>query len=214
MTAAMAVQLSASHIRPLFLMSAQFTDGTIYVWSGMGTLSWNGQTWIGLGTLGTISGVEESSEIKANNVTFTLSGIDPSLLGEALNQARQGYPVTLWFGFLDDQLNVVADPVQAYSGRMDVPVIEEGSDTSTISLTVENRLIDLNRTKERRYTDQDQQIDFPGDTGFRYVAALQNWNGVWGRASGTGTHQRPTITGNNPGSGLRSGGGRAVVPII
>lgn len=193
-------QLVAPNIRPVLLLKLQFNSAASYVWSGVGTLQWNAQQWIGLGHLGTISAIEESSEIKATNVTFQLTGIDPADLRQALGEVRQGNPVQLWFGTLGDNNNVIADPLQIFAGRMDVPTIDEGTATSTISLSVENRLIDLNRSRERRYTNQDQQIDHPGDLGFRYVQLIQNWNGTWGKA-GPGGVPMPS-----PGGGSSSGG--------
>jgi hypothetical protein len=184
-------QLGAAHIKPVLFLQMQFTDGPIFVWSGLGTVTWNGIQWVGLGGLGTISAIEESSEIKATNVTFTLSGIPQDMIMHALGQVRQGNAVKLWFGSLGDNNNVLADPLQIFSGRMDVPTIDEGAATSTISIAVENRLIDLNRSRERRFTDQDQQIDHPGDLGFQYVQFIQTWNGTWGKAGPGGVPRAP-----------------------
>jgi hypothetical protein len=210
-TPQMVAQLSAAKIRPVLFLQMKFTDGPIFVWSGLGNLNWNGHVWVGLGALGTISAIEESSELKATNVTFTLSSIPQDLIQHALGQVRQGYPVQLWFGTLGDNNNVLADPLQIFAGRMDVPTIDEGAQTSTISIAVENRLIDLNRSRERRYTDQDQQIDHPGDLGFQYVQFIQAWSGTWGKAGPGGVPRtpgpRPPLPDINRGRG-GGGGGR------
>lgn len=201
----MLAQLTAGRIKPVLFLRMQFTDGPIFVWSGLGTLVWNAQTWIGVGNLGTISAVEESSEIKATNVTFTLSGIPQDLIMHALGQVRQGNTVQLWFGCLGDNNNVLADPLQLFAGRMDVPTIDEGADTCSISISVENRMIDLNRSRERRYTNQDQQIDKPGDLGFQYVQFIQQWAGTWGKAGPGGVPRAPLKLGG--GGGFDRGAG-------
>ena len=208
-------QLGAAHIRPVLFLQMQFTDGPIHVWSGLGQLTWNGIQWTGLGTLGTISAIEESSEVKATNVTFTLSGIPQDLIQHALGQVRQGNPVQLWFGTLGDNNNVLADPLQIFAGRMDVPTINEGAQTSTISIAVENRLIDLQRSRERRFTDQDQQIDKPGDLGFQYVQFIQGWSGTWGKAGPGGVPSSGITRGGGPiqRPPLPGGGGRGPGPI-
>jgi hypothetical protein len=205
----MQAQLGAGKIKPVLFLQMQFLDGPIFVWSGLGNLNWNGRVWVGLGTLGTISPIEESSEIKATNVTFTLSGIPQDLIRHALSQVRQGNPVQLWFGALGDNNNVLADPLQIFAGRMDVPTIDEGAQTSTISIAVENRLIDLNRSRERRFTDQDQQIDHPGDLGFQYVQFIQGWNGTWGKAGPGGVPRviQHIPKPERPGAGGSGGGG-------
>jgi hypothetical protein len=200
----MIAQLSAAHIKPVLFLQMQFTSGPAFMWTGIGNLQWNGQTWIGVGTLGTISAIEDSSELKATNVTFTLSGIGQDMIKHALGEMRQGYPVQLWFGTLGDNNNVIADPLQMYAGRIDVPTIDEGAPTATISVSTENRLIDLQRSRERRYTDQDQQIDHPGDLGMQYVQLIQNWNGTWGKAGPGGV---PLNHNNKPPIPRPTGGG-------
>src|SRR6185437_3071291 len=135
-TAAMAAEITSQAFRPAFFLQMHFLSGDIFLWSGYGTVAWNGQNWDGIGQLGQISDIEESNDIKANNVTFTLSGIPSDMLGQAINETRQGSPVNLWFGCLGDNNNVIADPLKCFAGRMDVPMIEEGAVTSTISITV------------------------------------------------------------------------------
>ena len=40
-------------------------------------------------------------------------------------------------------------------------------------------MIDLQRPKSRRYTKEDQQIDFPTDLGFDFVPELQDIQIIW-----------------------------------
>jgi len=68
-----------------------------------------------------------------------------------------------------------------FSGRMDTMSIKDSGDTANISLTAESRLIDLERSRERRYTSEDQKIDYPNDKGLEFIADLQNQEIVWGR---------------------------------
>jgi len=207
-SAAIVTELTGQHLRPAFFLQAHFLSGDIFLWSGVGTVQWNGNEWIGVGELAQISDIEESNDIKANNVTFTLSGIPSDMIAQAINETRQGYAVNLWFGCFGDGNNVIADPLKCFAGRMDVPMIEEGAVTSTISITVENILVDLQRSRLRNYTHQDQQIDYPGDLGFEYVPTLQDWNGVWGKAGGKGIGiGAPTGSGGDSTIGRGGGGG-------
>jgi hypothetical protein len=59
--------------------------------------------------------------------------------------------------------------------------IEEGAETSVIQLSVENRLLDLERARVRRYTSNDQQSRLPGDRGFDFVETIQDRDLFWGR---------------------------------
>lgn len=77
--------------------------------------------------------------------------------------------------------DLLGDPILLFDGRLDTGTIEDGGDRSAIILSYESRLIDLERARERRYTDEDQRIDYPEDAGFAYVAALQDQVFTWGR---------------------------------
>lgn len=184
-------QLLASHIRLVFFVQATFTSGTVYIWNGVGNITWNSITWTGLGNLVSISSVSEATDISAKSITLTLNAIPSDLLSKCLGEVRQGNEVKLWLGFLDSAGAVIADPYQSFSGHMDVPTINEGVATSTIDLTCENPLIDMNRSPERRFTHDDQKIDYPTDNGFIWVGAIQVWNGVWGKAGPGGSLVKP-----------------------
>jgi hypothetical protein len=64
---------------------------------------------------------------------------------------------------------------------MDVMDITDDATTARISARYESRLIDLDRSRQRRYTPEDQTLNVPGDLGFEYVAGLQDMQIFWGR---------------------------------
>jgi hypothetical protein len=194
LTPAMVAELAKAGIKPAMFVEMVFLSGVSRVWSGPGTKAWNNYNWTGLGEFASITKITEDQEIRAGGITLGLTGIPTTLISQVLTECRQRYPVNIWFGLLDTNEAVIADPFQCYSGRMDVPTILEGAQECSVAITVENKLIDMNRTRERRYTHGDQQIDYPGDLGFQYVASMQEWNGVWGK-------------GNAVPSGTPSGGG-------
>jgi hypothetical protein len=181
LTSALQTEFAKQGLCPIVLVQAQFTSGTIYVWSGIGTLSWNGHPWLGVGTLGSISTLSEGTEVEAQGIAIGLSGIPSDLILQILGECRPNAPVKVWLGAVDSAGAVIVDPYQSFSGRMDVPEIQEGAETCSVSIHVENRLIDLGRARERRWTHEDQKIDYPTDLGFEYVASLQEWNGLWGK---------------------------------
>ena len=167
---------------PAIFYEGEFASGTVYLWSGLGTISWNGQTWTGVGTLVSISQVQETSEIRADGIVCILSGIDESIRSLVLSEVRQGKPGIIYIGFIDDSGAVVADPANAFDGRLDVATMQDGGDAIAISLSYETRLRDLERLREFRYTNESQKLIFSDDVGFEYVPSLQDWNGTWGRS--------------------------------
>lgn len=182
LTSAMQTVATADVVRPITLVELEFDGGSSLFWSGFGDLSWDSKTWTGAGTLMTIGGIEESSELKAIGTNISLSGLPSDIVSLALTEDYQGRGATIYLGALDESGDVIADPVIVFSGRMDVMSIEESGDTAQINISIENRLIDFERTKVRRYTDQDQKIDYPSDKGFEFVVAIQNKELTWGKS--------------------------------
>jgi hypothetical protein len=182
LSTALNTELTASALRPVVFFSGEFDGGFVRLWSGLSSIEWDGETWLGAGGLLNISPIEETADIKATGVAISMSGIPASRISTALSAARQGLPGKVWIGALDQNGAIIADPYLAFSGRLDVPELDEQGDTATITITYESRLIALERTNERRYTHEDQQIDYPGDMGFEFVPALQDKQIKWGRA--------------------------------
>jgi hypothetical protein len=69
---------------------------------------------------------------------------------------------------------------KVFSGRMDVMTINEQGESCTVSLTAESRLIDLERSRVRRWTSEDQKQIDSTDKGFEFINSLQEAAIQWG----------------------------------
>lgn len=183
LSTALATLFASGEIFPVIFVQLNFVSGPVNVWSGVGSITWNSTTWSGLGSLGDISAIEESSQIEAKGVVLTCSGIDSTLLSDLLSEVRQGLAAQIFIGSFTDATRtvLVSDPIAAWTGRVDQPSISVGETTSTISISCEDRLSEMNTPVDRRYTNDDQQIDHPGDMGYEFVCGLQNVFVSWGR---------------------------------
>ena len=182
LTAGFIAQLEAKKKEVAIFFQGDFASGTVYVWTGIGEIDWNGQTWTGLGTVLNITQISETSGVRADGILLSLSAITEEIRSIILSEVQQGKDGKVIIGFIDDAGDVVADPACAFDGRLDVPKMADGGPSITVSLAYETRLRDLERAREQRYTNESQQTLHPGDVGFEYVPSLQDWNGVWGRA--------------------------------
>jgi hypothetical protein len=136
------------------------------------------ETYKGLGDLVGVGPVSETEDIRANPLTLTLSGVPSTMISIVLGTQYQGRLTSLWLGFIGSS-GLIVDPVLLFRGKADIMVIDEGPETSLITFTAESRLADLQRSRIRRFTDQDQQQLFPGDLGLEFVAVIQNTEVVW-----------------------------------
>ena len=182
LTAPFLAAIQATLLRPALFIEAHFISGPLYVWSGFGSITWNSQTWTGIGTLGSVSTIEEGSTVEAKGITLTMSGIDATLLADVLGEFQVGLPAIVSLGLFDSTGALIADPVTSWSGRMDQPTIDVDGTTATIAINCESRLLDMNVAVDRRYTNEDQQLDHPGDRGLEFVNSIQEVVIYWGRS--------------------------------
>ena len=149
-----------------------FDSGALRIWSGIGDKSIGGQTYTGTGSLLAVGGIEESDDLSAPGASISLNGVDSSLVSLAIQEPYQNRDCRILLGSGNDFFEV-------FSGFMDVMTIEDSGDTCTISLTVESRLIILDRKIPLRYTQETQESRYPGDTFFSAVASLQDKKVNW-----------------------------------
>ena len=179
--AGIVTEILKDQLRPIVLIKAEFDSGDLLLWTGVGEIDWDGDTYIGAGNLLGVSDIEEVTNIEARGVTFSLSGIPASIRSLALTSDYQDRFLTCFFGTLEADGTLTADPATIYKGRMDVMEISDTGSDINITLQTENRLIDMKRVKTRRYTAEDQKQEFSGDLGLDFVPQLQDKEIIWGR---------------------------------
>lgn len=168
-TAAFLTEIANGTIEPHILVDAEFTSGTVYVWTGDYDLVWNSNTYLGTGNLLGIADVVESVEVETSEITISFEGISSAYKTLALSQVELSNQVTVRLALIGSSGSVIADPETLFQGTMDDVNISEGSENSTFTLTVQNKLAVLNSPNERRYTLQDRQQLYPSDTFFRHM---------------------------------------------
>lgn len=177
----MVTEVSASQLSPILLASLSFAT-PVHIWTGYGTITVGSTAYLGIGTLGSISPVEETTDLAARGISMQLSGVPTAMLAVALTENYQGRECSVLFGALQASGALVSSPVTIFSGRMDVMSINDDGQNATIGMTAENKLVDFRRPREVRYTDQEQKNLFPSDKGLQFVTAIQEKQIYWGNA--------------------------------
>lgn len=170
--------LGQPEVYPFYAVEMLFDSAPVRFWTGYGERTIGPNTYIGTGSLLNISGLEEVNDLSAKRITLELSGVPAGLVSLAIQEPYSNRPATVYFGTTD-----TTTPIEVFSGRMDVMDIEDGGDTSTITLTVESKLVRLEKASNWRYTEGSHQSRHSEDTFFSYVADLQDRDIVWGRES-------------------------------
>jgi hypothetical protein len=176
---------TAPQLNPFFATSLDFDAGTVRYWTGYGTITINSATYAGIGALSSISTIEETEDLSARGLVIDLTGVPNDLVAAALTEPYQGRTAAVRFGTLNADTGAVIESITIFSGRMDTMVISNDGKSAAIGISVESKLVDFQRTRESRYTHEEQLRRFPADTGLEYVAGLQNKVIYWGNANST-----------------------------
>ena len=163
----------------------------IFLHNSVGDITFDSDTYIGLGGLGRISDVIESNEITNEPLTLQLATItDVPESTDIVNEIAQavidedwrGRSVEIFIGIPDPTSQVlVDDPFIVFSGEVShiYRTIDQG--TFDLNVVCVRRWADWSRKNERRFTDAEHQSLFPGDKFFEFVANMEvrsiDWRG-------------------------------------
>lgn len=176
------VQLRFNPNTPTEWVRVNNTNQSIFWDEGSGE-----EEYLGIGRLGSISAMEETNELGAIVMNFTLSGVPQGVTDEAFSDEYRNQPAYVWYATLNPDTYAVEGgangPVLVFAGLMDYCTVNFG-ETNTINLQATSRLADWERPRGGRFNQgyQKQYID-PTDDGFEYVIPLQGAEVTWGGSS-------------------------------
>jgi hypothetical protein len=158
---------------PVILVYVDWPGAPVRVHNGVGNITFNSQTWVGLGKYGSISIPGEESSLVNSSATLTVSGTLATLLGE-LNTNPRNRDVDIYFGTVSEPSGntIVGTPTLIFSGYVDsVDFDLNRSDTgleSAVSVGVSSGP-SARSGATINHTAEDQAFKFPGDTAGRQV---------------------------------------------
>jgi len=184
-TTAMLDAMSSQFFQPAFFVQIQLSTGTVYLWTGIGPISWNSQTWSGDGSLLSVGNqIEDAATVEARGMAITISGLNPTLLASMLGDVQLGLPIIVWLADMSGGAPTDS-PLILWGGAVDQPTVDVSGSTSALTINCENLLVSMNVPADRRYTQQDQQALYPGDLGCNFVTSCQEITIFWGVATTT-----------------------------
>lgn len=180
LTTAAANASVADVVRPILLIALEFSDGTVRYTSSDRDVIYDSNNYTAAGHFATISAVEEGTELEANRIVVGINGVPAANISLALGQTYQNRAGTVYLGFQNASYALIADPFVAFKGRMNSMDITLGK-TVTVQMGLESRLVDWDKARIRRYTNEDQQNYFTGDKGLEFVNEMVDKDLIWGR---------------------------------
>ena len=177
-SAALLNALRADDVEPIYLAELAFDSGTERLHTGLGSISYGGDIYTGVGSFGQVGVVEEGANLSPYAVELTLSGIDQNILDLAQNEQYFMRQVTVYLGALD-ATGALIDAGLLFLGYAMAMPISAGGEQDIVTLRCESEAALLERSRDLRFTDAQLQSEYPGDLGLEYMAQLVNADPQW-----------------------------------
>lgn len=180
---AIAQRLFENH-RQIIFVEIDFASAPIYVHSGFGEITLNGNFFYGVSAFGNISVRNEETQLNPQRLTLTLNGVDRRFINEIQeNLNYQNRNVYIWKGLLDDNYNLIGTSAQLwYRGTTgNATITEEPGQSLSVAMEVNNFLAAWNRSANLRYNNKTWLNLYNGDTIMQYLIDSQGgkiWRGA------------------------------------
>jgi hypothetical protein len=184
-----AAKLAGRTVAASLLVHMDFAETPRRFWFGFGPLDAGGETWLGTGEMIQIDGLESPIGTVAPKTTFTLSGIDSTLVTLARNASDRvkDRRATIYIQFFDvtptdgsQPWSLLDEPYAISTWLMDqMTYTAQGPTQRAIALTAESLWTNRRRPAFGLYTDRDQNKRFSGDRGLEQVVDLVNKTIRW-----------------------------------
>ncbi len=139
------------------------------------------EVYTGIGDFGGLSSdVKETTSGAPTNLSLSLTGIDSSLINIALTDDYFRRDAELMLGLEDGNGDLLDDPEILFSGYMDKVDVVLNQGFGQMSLNLESRGTNLLRNSDHRFTDEDKQVEVPGDLMAEYVYRMADLTLRWG----------------------------------
>ncbi len=182
LTARQKAALSDPAVHLVNMVEMGHPNGTLYLHSGVGVIDYGGQEWQGCGLFGIITGLEQGSDPRINNVGFAVGGVPGDVL-DVSDRDLKGYQSTIYQALLTPDGRVIDGLITVDVVDLDyqeTTADEEG--TFTIVVTGQSGFWQLENPSLLLWSPEQQQADYPGDTGMDALHELEDLEVTWTRA--------------------------------
>lgn len=183
LTSAVKAELATGNINPVVLIEiglatpVYLTNASFNITSD---ISGTSRTYLSNGHLRSITGVSETNQPTKNTLALTLSGVSQEYISLVLNENIINDNVSIYRGFLDSSLELIADPFLLFFGTINDYKITDNTNIATVVITVTSHWGNFSKTNGRATTDNAQKRFFSSDKGMEF-SALTVKDVKWGR---------------------------------
>lgn len=173
--------LASGHVEMGFAVEIMAPSAPVRVHTGVGEVVINGELYLGLGSLGSISPSKSDGSTSPKDITLSLALIDSSMLALALNEKMVGSQVQIvMFTYGTD--GQVKSTAVAFAGKI-TSVSAVTGDENTVNYSCANELEGWQSICSWRYTEDSHLLRYPDDHGLRCVGEMSERTIPWGSRS-------------------------------
>jgi len=156
-----------------------FPSGTVYVHNGVGTYTFGGDDYAGVGAFGSIDVLEDTLDLVSKPVNLTLSSITSGIIDAIKTDDVFGREADIYLGVLNDHGELLGTPENWFSGHMEGVQLTLGR-ADGVKIRLQSRASRLSQRNNKRYTHEEHIVDHPGDMFFEFLPHLMDAQVVWG----------------------------------
>lgn len=172
--------LDQSTRRAIAFFELQLDDGTERLHSQLGSYTWGGNTWTGVGDLATIEESAEVLDLKPDPLRVGLNGLTPAVLDMIDTDQIYHRVAKMYLGALNDDLELIEDPGLIFSGYAQNARMSIGNpDGDIVLLECENRVQSLRRRRNIVWSNAQLQSEYPGDLGLQFIDQVPDSRVLW-----------------------------------
>ncbi|EOW9224864.1 hypothetical protein ACN26P_003396 [Vibrio cholerae] len=155
-----------------------FPDGISRAHSGVGSIVIAGETYLGVGDLGSVGTVEELADEKPGRVELELCGIPGSVMDSVMQAKCRGRSGKLFCLVWNNAGRLkFAEPM--IIGTISNYAVKAGN-TNRVSVTLSDKFELFDRAVGHRWSDESHQALYPDDRIGRYVVQTSEREVNWG----------------------------------
>lgn len=168
----------------ILLIEFYFSQGTLYVTDAPFDFDYDGNTYLGNGSIMTVGKIKSTVKLSNQKKNYTFSGADQSMIATVMGASQINREVIERRAYLNHHpINgyVLVDvPVLEWQGIITRSTIKTHHERPLVTIETGTLLADFDRRVNRSTTVASQQRHFPNDTGMRYASETEK-EVKWGR---------------------------------
>lgn len=179
--------IEAEVVRPVLFIFADFPSGAVRIWTGIGPITFQGNTYTSAGGVISIEPLTETADTAAKGMVVHVNALQLSYVQKLTNDSYQGRKAVIFLAFWNEAEDTLyTSPGPWWEGFMDTDNGSYDGVSANLSISCEHDLVDILRKREWQYTDADQQALFADessvvDTGLTRIPKIQDLTIPWGR---------------------------------